>query len=233
MRVEVPEWISTARETVDAAVESRQALEKSESALAANELLSSELPMLAEVSTAVGIGLRRGWLADRPLQQSGAVVRTALEAVVSKGALRRDVNLLQQSLPKYVAELRTEVERNWKEYVEATVGRIEDIDALIRLMAALPGQESQRKLLEKLRKPLLDLAKSIPAESSESDLASVAVELEQAFSQAFGNEDVRQFLLACSRTGATLDQMNASVSEWLQHTGADQLLRIRLGQSSA
>jgi len=52
-----------------------------------------------------------------------------------------------------------------------------------------------------------------------------------ALAKAFGNEDVRQFLLACSRTGATFDQLTDSVSEWLKQTGANQLLRVRLGQA--
>lgn len=227
----LPGWIESARETVDEAVQSRDTADKNESATAAKELLVSEIATLAGLSTAVSVGRKQGWLAT-PSPQSATVARSALEAVVTKGALRRDVNQLQKTLPTYVNQLKAEVEREWKQHVQDQVGRIDDLDALIRLMAVLPGQESQRDLLEKLRKPLLDLAKTMPIESSDAALTATAEQFDIAFSQAFGNEDVRQFLLACSRTGATLDQMTANVSEWLEQTGADQLLRIRLGQIS-
>jgi hypothetical protein len=228
----LPEWIESARETVDEAVQSRHTAAKNESASTAKELLVSEIQTLACLSTAVSVGRRHGWVAT-PSPQSAAGTRSALEAVVTKGALRRDVNQLQKTLPRYVTQLNAEVEREWTQHVQDRVGRIDDLDALIRLMAALPGQESQRDLLEKLRKPLLDLAKTLPTESSDAALTATAEQFETAFSQAFGNDDVRQFLLACSRTGATLDQLTANVSEWLKQTGADQLLRIRLGQISA
>jgi len=228
----LPQWLESARETVDAAVQSRAAADKNESAMTAKELLDSQSGPLAAVATAVGLGRDRGWL-TLGQSQNAVSVRSSLEAVVSKGSLRRDVNHLQTKLPSYVAQLIAEVERQWKQHVELKVGRIEDLDALIRLMAALPGQESQRTLLEELRKPLLDLAKAMPSGSSETDLEETAKLFEKVFSKAFGNEEIRQFLLACSRTGATLDQMTSNVSDWLNQTGADSILRIRLGQAGA
>ena len=227
-----PQWLESARETVDAAVQSRNTAEKNESAVAAKELLQSQLGTLASLSTAVSVGRDQGWL-EKPSLQGAASTRASIEAVVSKGALRRPVSQLQTALPSYVTQLKADVERQWKQHVELTVGRVDDLDALIRLMAALPGQESQRLLLDGLRKPLLGLAKAIPTKSTEAELEITARQFDNAFSQAFGNEEVRHFLLACSRTGATLDQMTANVSEWLNHTGASAILRIRLGQAGA
>lgn len=229
--VKAPQWLESARETVDAAVESRDVADKNQSASTAKETLESELGTLAALSTAASVGRSQGWFAATASHQSAAVARSALQALVTKGALQREVNQLQTTLPRYVTQLKGEIEREWKQHVEVQVGRIEDLDALIRLMAALPGQESQRELLEKLRKPLLDLGKTIPTESSATTLSDTAKQFENAFSKAFGNEDVRQFLLACSRTGATFDQLTGSVSEWLKQTGANQLLRVRLGQA--
>ena len=120
----------------------------------------------------------------------------------------------------------------WAARIRDQVGGIDDLLALADVLGRIPDHEEQQGMLTKALQPVRKLMVSLPTPTSEEDLKSVAEAVEAAFKNAFGDAEVREFLLAASRSGAGLDQLTPTVRTWIEQSGAAHLLRISIGPES-
>jgi hypothetical protein len=226
-----PDWVSTARHAVAAASTAKSQAEQLELVMSAVLVLDENMDTLSKLTTAVVVGRRDGWISDSTPLPTEVPVKSALDALSTEGA-RRGMSQLQRNLPTYVERLERAVMDLWKAHVRASVGSVADLVVLSDLLNTLPGQAKEKKVLQEARKPIEELSESIPDASSGASLSATADKVNSAFTDAFGVDSVREFLLACARGGATLDQLTSEVREWLGRTGAVDKVRVRLGSES-
>jgi hypothetical protein len=225
----LPHWLTSARETLDAAISAESNRQRQEVATDAQSELEARLGELLGLEVAVKVGREAGWF-DCVWDSHGAGL--AVDALVSKGPQRTEVNRLQTSLPAFVADARRHVTDAWIARVHSSVGRIEDLRALIEALGRIPGHQGQQKMLTTALQPVQKLMRSLPNSSSEKELKSVGEAVEAAFKKAFGDVEVREFLLAASRSGARLDQLTPTVRAWIEENKADDLVRVSIGSTS-
>jgi hypothetical protein len=181
---------------------------------------------LDDLASAAAIGYHTGWLSD--VAQAGPV-ESALRALASRGAAQQRVADLQRALPAYAQNATRIIGESWAAHVRSRAGRYEDLQALLELLRNLPGQDGTRRILQEALRQLHTLITGSPTDESESELVRAAETVQRALSAAFGDDEVTDFLLACSRAGARLEQLTPTVEAWLASTGVGRLIRIRLG----
>jgi len=225
----LPLWLTSARETVDAAITAKSAKDKREVATDAQEELDKRLMKLLALETAVKVGRAAGWFESVP-DYAGA--GSAVEALASKGPRRAELNRLQTSLPTFVDQAERAVKDAWTERVRDQIGRSDDLAALADVLARIQGRQEQRDMLLAALAPVQKLLLTLPTSKSEEELRSVGTAVNVVFDKAFPNAEVREFLLAASRTGATLHQLTPAVEAWIRENAANDLVRIIIGAAS-
>jgi len=124
--VTLPGWLTSARETVDAAISAESSRQWREVALEARSELEERLGELIALEVAVKVGRDGDWF-DCVWDSRGAGL--AVEALVSKGPQRAAVNRLQTSLPAFVADAKRTVTDAWIARIHDQVGRADDLSA--------------------------------------------------------------------------------------------------------
>ncbi len=222
----LPGWLTSARETVDAAISAESSRQWREVALEARSELEERLGELIALEVAVKVGRDGDWF-DCVWDSRGAGL--AVEALVSKGPQRAAVNRLQTSLPAFVADAKRTVTDAWIARIHDQVGRADDLSVLAEVLGRIPDHEEQQEMLTAALRPIKKLMGSLPTSTSEQDLTSAAEAVDAAFKNAFGDVEVREFLLAASRSGADLHQLTRTVLAWIEENGGANLLRISIG----
>jgi hypothetical protein len=227
--VTLPEWLTSARETIDEAIVAQSSRQQQEVASDAQAALDDHLDELTDLAMAVQAGRAAGWL--------GAVADPrgagpALDALIAKGPRRAEVSRLQTALPVFVEQARRTVGAAWNERIRDQVGGLSDLQALVGVLDQIPNRHDQQSVLEEALQPVIKLRDTLPTPTSEADLASVGSVMETAFRNAFGDAEVRDFLLAASRSGASLAQLTPTVKAWIEENGAADLMRVIIRPTS-
>lgn len=223
----LPVWLTSARETVDEAIAAESSKQQQEVSIDAQAALDEYLDELTALAKAVKAGRAAGWLGDVMADSRGAA--PAIEALIAKGPRRAEVSRLQTALPVFVEEARRTVGSAWIARIHDRVGRLSDLQALVGVLDRLPGRQDRQTALKKALQPVTDLMQTTPGPTSEADLASASASVDAAFRDAFGDAEVREFLLAASRSGASLDQLTSAVRAWIDENGAGDLMRVSIG----
>jgi hypothetical protein len=227
--VTLPVWLTSARETIDAAIAAESTKQQQEVASDARAALEDHLDELTDLAMAVQAGRAAGWLAAVTDPRDAGPV---LDALIAKGPRRAEVSRLQTALPVFVEHVRRTVGAAWNARIRDQVGGLTDLQALVGVLDQIPNRQDQQSVLEKALKPVIKLRDTLPTPTSEADLASASSVMEAAFRNAFGEVEVRDFLLAASRSGASLAQLTPNVRTWIEENGAADLMRVRIGPTS-
>lgn len=220
----LPVWLTLARETIDEAIAAESSKQQQEVAGDAQTALDDHLDELTALAVAVQAGRAAGWLSGAVADPRGAGL--AVDALIAKGPRRAEVSRLQTALPVFVEQTRGIVGAAWADRIRDRVGGLNDLQALVRVLEQIPDRQDQQAALKKALQPVIKLRDTMPTATSEADLASAAAAVDAAFRDAFGNAEVREFLLAASRLGASLAQLTPTVSAWIENKGAADLMRV-------
>jgi hypothetical protein len=226
--VTLPGWLTSARTTVDEAITAQSSRQKHETAAEAQAALNESLADLTALQTAVQTARDAGWLDGVPDHHGAG---PAVAALLSKGPQRAEVNRLQTALPRFADQAKRTVTDAWTARIRSEVGGIDDLLALAEVLGRIPGHQGQQDKLTRALQPVRTLMRSLPAPTSEKELKSAAEQVDAAFNDAFGDTEVRQFLLAASRSGARLDQLTPTVLTWIQQNKAADLVRVSIGSA--
>lgn len=226
----VPAWLTSAREIIDEAIVAESSRQQQEVANDAKAALDDYVDELTSLATAVQAGRAAGWLGSTVADPRGA--RPAVDALIAKGPRRAEVSHLQTALPVFVQEARRTVGAAWHTRIHDRVGRLSDLQALVSVLKRLPGRQDRQAALTKALQPITELMQTLPGPTSEADLTSAGTAVDAAFRDAFGDAEVREFLLAASRSGASLAQLTPTVRAWIEENGAEDLLRVSMGPVS-
>jgi hypothetical protein len=228
--VTLPVWLTTARETIDDAIAAESSKQQQEVASEAQVVLDDQLDELTVLARAVQAGRAAGWLGGAAADPRGA--GSAVDALIAKGPRRAEVSRLQTALPIFVEQARRTVGAAWNERIRVQVGGLSDLQALVGVLDQIPNRQDQQSVLEKALQPVIKLRDTLPTPTSEADLASAGSVMEAAFRNAFGDAEVRNFLLAASRSGASLAQLTPTVRAWIEENGAADLMRVTIRPAS-
>jgi hypothetical protein len=228
--VTLPAWLTLAREIIDQAIGAESSKQQQEVAGDAQAALDEHLGELTALALAVQVGRGAGWLHAAVPDLRG--VGPAIDALIAKGPRRAEVSRLQTALPVFVQEARRTVGAAWMARIRDQVGGISDLQVLVRVLGQIPGRQDQQGMLEHALLPVNQLMGGLPTLASEADLASAAAAVDAAFRNAFGDAEVREFLLAASRSGARLDQLTPTVRAWIEENGAADLMCVSIGPTS-
>jgi hypothetical protein len=224
----LPVWLTSARETIDAAIEAESNKNQQDVISDAQAALDSHLVELTALSEAVKVGRAAGWLSGAITDSRGASAGPAVDALIARGPRRAEVSHLQTALPLFVEQARRAVGAAWMARIRDQVGGLDDLEALVVVLDRIPHHQDQQVELKKARQPVIKLMHTLPTSASEVELASAGAAVAAAFQNAFGNPEVREFLLAASRSGASLSQLTRSVSDWIEENGAAELMRVTI-----
>jgi hypothetical protein len=228
--VTLPAWLTSAREIIDEAIAAESTKQQQQVASDAQAVLDDHLGELTDLALAVQAGRGAGWLPAAVSDYRGA--GPAIDALLAKGPRRAEVSRLQTALPIFVEEARRAVSAAWIARIRDRVGGISDMQVLAGVLGQIPGHQEQQGILEQALRPVNQLTDTLPTSGSEAALASAAAAVDAAFRNAFGDAEVREFLLAASRSGARLDQLTPTVRAWIEENGAADLMRISIGPAS-
>ena len=226
----LPVWLTSARETIDEAIAAESSKQQQEVASDAQAALGDHLDELSALATAVQAGRAAGWLRGAVADPRGA--GPAVDALIAKGPRRAEVSRLQTALPVFVEQARRTVGAAWNERIRDQVGGLSDLQALVGVLDQILNRQDQQSVLEKALRPVIKLRDTLPTPTSEADLASAGAAMEAAFRNAFGDAEVRDFLLAASRSGASLAQLTPAVRAWIEENGAADLMRVTIRPTS-
>jgi hypothetical protein len=228
--VTLPVWLTLARETIDEAIAAESSKQQQEVAGDAQAALDDHLDELTALAVAVKAGRAAGWLSGAVADSRGA--GPAVDALIAKGPRRAEVSRLQTALPVFVEQARSTVGAAWAERIRDQVGGLNDLQTLVRVLDQIPGRQNQQAVLKRALQPVIKLRDTLPTATSEADLASAGAAVDAAFRQAFGNTEVREFLLAAARSGASLAQLTPTVWAWIEENGAADLMRVTIRPAS-
>jgi hypothetical protein len=228
--VTLPVWLTSARETIDEAIAAESSKQQQEVASDARATLDDHLDELTGLATAVRAGRAAGWLAGAMADPRGA--GPAVDGLIAKGPRRAEVSRLQTALPVFVEEARRTVGAAWSERIRERVGGLSDLQALVGVLDKIPGRQDRQAVLKEALQPVIELMHTLPTPTSEADLASASATVDAAFRNAFGDTEVREFLLAASRSGASLAQLTPTVRAWIDKNGAADLMHVSIGPAS-
>lgn len=226
----LPVWLTSARETIDAAIAAESSRRQQELVSDAQAALNDHLDELTALATAVQVGRAAGWLGNAMADPRGA--GPAVDALITKGPRRAEVSRLQTALPVFVQQARQTIGAAWIARIRDQVGGLTDLRALVRVLDQIPDQQDRQAMLKKALQPVTKLRDTLPTSTSEADLASAGAAVDAAFRNAFGNAEVREFLLAASRSGASLAQLTPTVRAWIEENGAADLMRVSIESAS-
>lgn len=226
----LPAWLTSARETIDEAIAAESSKQQQEVASDAQAALDDHLDELSALATAVQAGRAAGWLGGAVADPRGA--GPAVDALIAKGPRRAEVSRLQTALPVFVEQARRTVGAAWNERIRDQVGGLSDLQALVGVLDQILNRQDQQSVLEKALRPVIKLRDTLPTPTSEADLASAGSVMEAAFRNVFGDTEVRDFLLAASRSGASLAQLTPAVRAWIEENGAADLMRVTIRPAS-
>lgn len=226
----LPAWLTSAREIIDEAIAAESSKQQQEVAIDAREALDDYLDELTDLATAVQAGRDAGWLDGAMADPRSA--GSAIDALIAKGARRAEVSHLQTALPVFVEEVRRTVGAAWSIRIRDQVGGVSDLQALVGVLDQIPGRQNQQSVLEKALQPVIKLMNTLPTPTAEADLTSAGIAVDAVFRNAFGDVEVREFLLAASRSGASLAQLTPTVRAWIEENGAADLMRVSIGPAS-
>jgi hypothetical protein len=230
--VRLPVWLTSARGTIDEAIAAESSRQQQEVASDAQAALNDHLDELTALAIAVQVGQAAGWLVDIVVDPRGAGAGPAVDALIAKGPRRAEVNRLQTALPVFVQEARRTVGAAWLARIRDQVGGLSDLKALVGVLDQIPDSQDRQAALKKALQSVTELTDTLPTPASETKLASVGAEVDAAFRNAFGDAEVREFLLAASRSGASLGQLTPTVRAWIEENGAANLMRVSIGPMS-
>jgi hypothetical protein len=228
--VTLPAWLTSARETIDEAITAESSRQQQEVASDAQAALDDHLDELTALATAVQAGRAAGWLGSAVADPRGA--GPAVDALIAKGPRRAEVSRLQTALPVFVQEARRTVGAAWLERIRDQVGGLNDLQALVGVLDQIPGRLDRQAALKKALQPVTELTETLPTPASEAQLASASAVVDAAFRDAFGDDEVREFMLAASRSGANLAQLTPTVKAWIDENGAADLMRVSIELTS-
>jgi hypothetical protein len=226
----LPAWLITARETIDEAIAAESSKQQQEVASDARAVLDEQLGELTALAVAVQVGRGAGWLEAAVPDLRGA--GPAVDALIARGPRRAEVSRLQTALPVFVQEARRTVGAAWMARIRDQVGGISDLQARADVLGQIPNRQDQQIALSQALQPVNQLMDTLPTPASEAALASAADAVDAAFRNAFGDAEVREFLLAASRSGASLAQLTPAVRAWIAENGAADLMRVNIGPAS-
>ena len=226
----LPVWLTSARETIDEAIAAESSKQQQEVASDAQAALDEHLDELTALAVAVKAGRAAGWLGGAVADPRGA--GSAVDALIAKGPRRAEVSRLQTGLPVFVDQARRTVGVAWLARIRDQVGGLTDLQALVGVLDQIPNRQDQQSVLEKALQPVIKLRDTLPTPTSEANLASAGSVMEAAFRNAFGDAEVRDFLLAASRSGASVAQLTPTVRAWIEENGAADLMRISIRPAS-
>ena len=226
----LPAWLTSARETIDEAIAAESSKQQQEVASDAQAALDDHLDELSALATAVQAGRAAAWLGGAVADPRGA--GPAVDALIAKGPRRAEVSRLQTALPVFVEQARRTVGAAWNERIRVQVGGLSDLQSLVGVLDQIPNRQDQQSVLERALQPVIKLRDTLPTPTSEADLASAGSVMEAAFRNAFGDAEVRDFLLAASRSGASLAQLTPTVRAWIEENGAADLMRVTIRPAS-
>lgn len=226
----LPAWLTSARETIDEAIVAESSRQQQEVANDAQVALDDHLDELTALATAVQVGRAAGWLGSAVADPRGA--GPAVDELIAKGPRRAEVSRLQTALPVFVEEARRTVGAAWSTRIHNRVGRLSDLQALVGVLDRIPGRQDRQAALKKALQPVTKLMQTLPTPASEAELWSASAAVDAAFRNAFGDDEVREFLLSASRSGASLAQLTPTVKAWIDENGAADLIRVSIGPTS-
>jgi hypothetical protein len=226
----LPAWLTSARETIDEAIAAESSKQQQEVASDARAVLDEQLGELTALAVAVQAGRGAGWLDGAVPDLRGA--GQAVDALIARGPRRAEVSRLQTALPVFVQEARRTVGAAWMVRIRDQVGGISDLRALADVLDQIPNRQDQQIALRQALRPVNQLMDTLPTPASEAALAAAAAAVDAAFRHAFGDAEVRNFLLAASRSGASLAQLTPAVRAWIEENGAADLMRVSIGPAS-
>ena len=226
----LPVWLISAQEIINEAITAQSTKQQQEVAKDAQAALDEHLDELTALAGAVKAGRAAGWIGAAVTDPRGA--ESALDALIAKGPRRAEVSRLQTALPAFVDQARRTVAAAWKARIRDQVGGLDDLQSLVGVLDQIPDRRDRQAVLKEALKPVIKLQDILPTAASEADLASAGAAVEAAFQNAFGNAEVREFLLAASRTGASLVQLTPCVLAWIEENGAANLMRVKITPAS-
>jgi hypothetical protein len=228
--VTVPIWLTSARETIDEAVAAESNKDQQEVVGDAQAALDDHLAELTDLAVAVKAGRAAGWLSGGMPDPRGA--GPAVDALIARAPRRAEVSRLQTALPVFVEQARGTVGAAWIARIRDQVGGLSDLEALVDVLDRIPHHRDRQAVLKRALQPINKIIRTMPTPTSEAELASAAAAVDAAFQNSFGNAEVREFLLAASRSGASLAQLTPIVMAWIEENGAADLMRVTIRPAS-
>lgn len=228
-----PAWLAEAREAVDDALATATVNDRASNIAQVVAVLDEAdgagrpSSAFSDLVAAARLGLTTGWLSITELPDSASAL-ASLDRIARGDVTASSLRSLSQHLPSYIQQLRARTAAGWRTHVTRTVGGVEDLQALSVVLRAIPGQRDASARLATALTAISTLNTQLPDLTAEERLNATAVLVNEAFDEAVDEKEVRDFLIACSRTGATMTQLSPSVRTWIEQNNAADRFIIQL-----
>lgn len=232
-----PVWLVEARDAVDVALAAVTANEKAANVAQVVDVLEKGVGAgvvdseFGELVNASVTGLHDRWLSPTAVPNASDI-DSALTRVVQGDISASVLRSLSEHLPRYAEQLRIAVAQGWRTHVATTVGGVDDLRALATVLKAIPGQHDASLKLTAAQESVARLTDRLPGSDSAERLAAATAAVNQAFGEAVEDAEVRDFLVACSRSGALMSQLTPGVRSWIEKNKASDRFVVQLGTAT-
>jgi hypothetical protein len=218
-----PEWITATGRAVHRASDAVQAQEELKALSIALKELKQVLETLEQLAQASNLG-RGSWWSGLPIPAS---LRAGAEP--TDGDLeRRQLAATMRELKQFTTRARNSLEAAWCDHVDSQTGDTTGLRDLVDLLAVSGHLASVARDLQQALSSLQDLRSKVPDASSVQALADTLA-LSEVFEAALPNE-VKRFISAAARGGASIALLSTEVLTWLGDNGAIDNFKVIAGK---
>lgn len=213
-------WIAETKEAVHLATNASEAKKQAEALREAEAELRRLLDQLRDLQVSAAVVRGLGW----PGKVAAPDVRQALDQATGFGA--RPLARVPRPLEQYCRDVESSIAAHWREHASRELG---DVTGLLGLANTLAGVAGIAEVSQELQATLGQLERTrIPTSQSVALLAKAKSLLTQLES-SLQPDEVRQFLSAVARGGASVQALTQGVASWLESHGSLDHFKIVAG----